>query len=321
MNFIIRDARLEDIKGLQELSKHFHLCSLNPETKNLEKKIKISEKSFKNELPFEKNNFLFVLEDLSKNKIIGTSQIFSEYGNAEYPYHYYSLINNELKLEEENDPATHFGGLLLHPEYRSTPFQLGKQISLIRFLFIAGHIENFGNRLEICLTAPLTKNNESLFWKHTGKNYIPFNYKKVTELYQRDSNKFYSYFKKGLTIPLKDIPKEALEVLGKVHERTKPVHRATLKLGFKKLNRYHILDGGISLEILKQEMNFIKNTKEVFFKKSFPEDEQLYLWGQSSSYHFKGGLVKGTLKNSELLIKTLPRHVLKEQKVFVTPLH
>ena len=320
MKFLIRGAEDRDLQGLQDLAKKFHLCSLNPKKENIEWKIKTSKDSFRQSLPKSKRNFLFVLEDLSSSKVVGTSQIFAEHGTEHLPYYYFSLESDCLKLRKETKPATLLGGLLLHPQYRSTKEKLGIQISLIRFLFLAGFPESFQEKLEICLTATLREDNESDFWDGVGRKYLPYSYKKASELYQKDPHQFYSHFKEGLEISLKEIPPLASEVLGQVHEKTQPVYKALNKLGFKKVEKYHILDGGFSMEACRSDLALIQSAKKVFVKACSSSQEQLYLWAQQSSHQLSGGLVRGNLKGEELFAKEVPNQIHLKEPVVSIPL-
>ena len=46
-----------------------------------------------------------------------------------------------LRLGASYDGPTEIGGLILAPQYRGDPHQLGKQLSYVRFLFMAMHPE------------------------------------------------------------------------------------------------------------------------------------------------------------------------------------
>ena len=320
MKFLIRAVEDKDLQGLQDLAKSFHLCSLNPKKENIEQKIKVSKDSFNQRLPKFKRNFLFVIEDISLSKVVGTSQLFAEYGTDHLPYYYFSLDADCLKLRKENEPATHLGGLLLHSQYRSTKEKLGIQISLIRFLFLAGFPESFQQRLEICLTATLREDNESDFWDGVGKKYLPCSYKEASELYQRDPHQFYSHFKEGLEIPLKEVPLSASKALGQVHKKTQPVYKALKNLGFKKIEKYHILDGGFSMEANQSDLALVQSVKKVFVKTCSSSQEQLYLWAQKSSHPLNGGLIRGNLKGEELFVKELPSQIHLKEPVVILPL-
>ena len=100
--------------------------------------------------PFERE-YLFVLEDVRNQLIIGTSMIIAQHGTYEAPHIYFDVSEREhysatierhlrhkvLSIGYNYEGPTEIGGLVVDPPYRATPDKPGKQLSYVRFLFMA----------------------------------------------------------------------------------------------------------------------------------------------------------------------------------------
>lgn len=317
MNSIIRQGERKDIPQLVKLAKSFPLCNLPENKTQLAEIIETSNLSFKKSIS---ERYLFVLE--YKGEIIGSSQILS-CQTENYPY--FSLHKKgsfpSLQLITNQKGQTQLGGLILHKKYRASSKKWGRQIGLFRFLYIAEHPEVFTKKIEVSLTAALEESNtNSLFWEYMGFPDLPKSYLNALALYKKDPSRFFSLFPKSKTIPLKDLMKKLKLPLEKVHPATLPVYKGLLKLGFKKVSRYHVLDGGLFLEGRKSSLPIIKQSRKVYLKQGQPGKENSYLWGQEAPDGFSGGLVKGEVKGNLLLLKTLPSYLINE-KVRIIPFY
>lgn len=314
MNSIIRQGNRKDIPQLIELAKSFPLCNLPEDKKQLIEVIEKSDLSFKKSI---NKRYLFVLE--LEGKIIGSSQILS-YQSENYPYF---LLNEKgpfpsLQLVTNKKGQTQLGGLILHTKYRASLKKWGRQIGLFRFLYIAENPELFTEKIEVSLTAPLQENNT--FWNFMNFTNLPKSYSNALSLYKQNPSKFFSLFPKSKNIHLKDLMKECKSSIKKVHPATLPVYKGLLKLGFKKVLRHHVLDGGLFLEGKRSNLPILKQSQKVFLKKGQPEKESFYLWGQETAEGFSGGLIKGEIKEDIFFLKTLPSHFINSE-VRVTPFY
>lgn len=319
--FIVRSGAFRDIPQLQRLAKTFPLCSLTEEKTRLWEIVEKSTLSFKKSLPIEQRRYLFVLE--LEGKIIGSSQILSYQGQT-YPYFFLNEKNEQesfLELVTTQTGRTQLGGLILEPRYRSHPERLGRQIGLFRFLYIAENPEVFTEKVEVSLTAPLEDNNaRSEFWSFLNCPDLPKEYPSALQLYKKDPIQFFSSFYKQKQIPLKTLPEKIKKSLKEVHRDTLPVYKGLLNLGFKKTNRYHILDGGIFLEGERQTLSVLRESRQVILKKKSSKNKNLFLWGKETEEGFIGGLLKGELLKGSFLTHTLPSS-LEDSRVRVISLY
>ena len=319
MPSIIRPGTLRDIPQLQQLAESFPLGNL-PEDKNqLTEIIKKSLLSFSKNLPKDQCRFLFVLD--FNGKLIGSSQILSYQANHPY-FLLYDTKEKEtvLQLSKDQKGKTQIGGLILHPQYRTHSEKFGRQIGLFRFLYMTEHPEAFTETIEVSLTAPLEENNSNPFWRFVNFPKLPKDYTKALKLYKINPPLFFSHLPKEKMIHLKNFPKTLKHSLHNVHPETLPVYKGLLKLGFKKTSRHHILDGGIFLEINRQNFPILRESKQVFLKQGQPTKKELYLWGKDTSEGFSGGSIKGELQGNIFLSNTVSPS-LENFKVRVMPLY
>ena len=176
--FLLRDARMEDIEDICELGVLLNTLNLPAKKSELEKVIAASEASFS----LEKNlsterSFLFVLEN-SQKKVVGTSQIFAKHGTLESPHIYFEVKTDErysktlnkyfrhktLRLCMNFDGPSEVGSLVLHPNHRGSSEKLGRNLSYVRFLFMAMRPELFSSRVLAELLPPLGPGFESALW-------------------------------------------------------------------------------------------------------------------------------------------------------------
>ena len=131
---VVRPVRLDDLDQLVDLTfrETFGLTSLPRETKLLIKRIRESIRSFSKVVERAGSElYVFVMEDLDSNKVIGTSCLVAKVGGFQ-PFYTYKIetsvheskdlgIRKEipiLHLVKEHSGPTEIGGLLLDPEYR-----------------------------------------------------------------------------------------------------------------------------------------------------------------------------------------------------------
>ncbi|MEO8703580.1 MAG: arginine N-succinyltransferase, partial [Kofleriaceae bacterium] len=142
-----------------------------------------SEKSFAAAVPESEREFLFVLEDLSKKQIIGTSMIYAQHGTKRAPHIFFRLESDErysvtldkhfvhqtLRIGYNYSGPTEIGGLILLPEYRRNSEALGKALSYVRFLFIRMHRSLFRDSVLSELLPPLEPDGASKLWEALGR--------------------------------------------------------------------------------------------------------------------------------------------------------
>lgn len=257
MSFVVRPIHTDDLEQLQDLAQQFHLLNLPGNRKVLEGKIERSMASFSKELPKEKSEYLFVMEDLEEKLIVGSSLIMGKHGTFDTPHSYFKILKRDhfshdlgigfihqvLRFQMDTDGPTEIGGLLVNKIYRRRPEKLGKQISLIRFLYMGMHLDRFEERVTCELTPPLTDEGRSEFWEALGRRFTGLPYQEADLLSQTNKEFIESLFPQD-DIYLCLLDSKARLVLGRVAESTKPAQHLLESIGFKYLEEVDPFDGG-----------------------------------------------------------------------------
>ena len=308
MTQLIRPAQKKDLADLLKLSCSFPLYNLPKNKKLLKQKLEISEKSFQKKLPLFERNYVFVLEDLKLQQVIGSSQILS-FSRKNRSYRYlFKKDPDRLKLVSVQQKRQQIGGLVLNQNHRGSKEKLGLQLSLSRFLYMKKNEADFYKTLEVSLTGPFQK-KENPFWQETGAKHLKQDYLQALEFYRRDPSAFLKKLPKELEINLESLSEKARLCLRAVHPQTLKAYQGLLKRGFKPTGCHHLLDGAIYLEskasrllkkIQKLELSFAKLKPEQPNSETKPA---YFLIGKAGQNKFLAGKVKGEQKGRILKIE------------------
>ncbi len=282
MSFLIRSVEDSDLEGLFDLANQFHLLNMPADKTILGQKIERSLLSFSGDLEIDKAEYLFVIQDPQiKNRILGCSQIIAKHGNPGMPHYSFQIIkvnkfsedlgigfiHKVLRFKENVDGPTEIGGLLVDKSMRRRPEKLGKQISLIRFLYMAMHRERFKNRVLCELTPPLLEDGRSEFWEAVGRRFTGLPYEEADELSQTHKEFIRQLFPEQ-DIYLNLIDSRARLSLGKVGPETVPAQMILEKIGFKYQEEVDPFDGGPHFGCDTGEISIVKHAKKVVVAKT-----------------------------------------------------
>lgn len=276
MSFLIRAIASEDLGQLYDLAKQFNLLNLPADKKILEKKIDRSMKSFAGKNKKDKSEYLFVIEDIEEKVIVGSSLIIAKHGTEEIPHFFFKILKRDhfsrdlgigfihqvLRFQLDTDGPTEIGGLLVEKSYRRRPEKLGKQISLVRFLYMAMYPEKFEERVLCELTPPLTEEGRSEFWEALGRRFTGLPYQEADILSQNNKEFIESLFPED-DIYLCLLGAKARLVLGRVGEATKPAQHLLENIGFQYLQEVDPFDGGPHFGCKTQEISLVKQSQQI----------------------------------------------------------
>lgn len=271
--FILRSVQPNDLKDLYKLSNIMTFINLPPDEDIISSKIDSSIKSFHN--PSKRlweNYYIFVLEDHEKGEILGVSMIHAQHGTDQEPHFYLTVgqeakfsqtintgfVHGTLKLGLDSNGPTEIGGLILNPEYRGHQEKLGKQLSFVRFLYMANNPERFKSTIHSELMPPLDKYGNSPLWEAVGRRFFNMNYHEA-DILSRNNKEFILSLFPSENIYQTLLPMEARESIGKVGKETEPVKRMLENIGFKYMFEVDPFDGGPHYRC---EMNNIKPIKD-----------------------------------------------------------
>ena len=243
--FVIRPIETDDLDSLMQLANAttFGLTSLPKDRQLLAGRISDSLRGFEkvNEKP-SGECFLFVMEDTQTGHVVGTSGVVSKVGGFE-PFYAYRIEDSvhrsemlkvdkkvpALHLVEEHNGPCEIGSLFLAPDYRQKG--AGRLLSLARLLFIADHRQHFDPQVIAELRGVVDENGRAPFWDALGRVFFEIEYSHADYLSVVDKRFIADLMPKHpIYIPL--LPAEAQQVIGQVHEYTKPACRILESEGF-----------------------------------------------------------------------------------------
>jgi arginine N-succinyltransferase len=272
MKFLIRSVRLNDLRGLYDLASQFSLLNLPADKKILGEKIERSVASFAGDRPKEDAEYLFVVEDLESEAIVGSSLILAKHGTEDVPHYYFKLVKKNrfsedlgigfihqvLQFKEDTNGPTEIGGLLIDRGYRRRPEKLGKQISLVRFLYMGMARNEFESRVLCELTPPLGEGARSEFWEALGRRFTGLPYQEADLISQKNKEFISSLFPEE-DIYLCLLDSRARLVLGRVGDETRPAQHLLESIGFKYLHEVDPFDGGPHYGANVDDITIVKN--------------------------------------------------------------
>ncbi len=280
---LLRDVQKSDLPGLKRLAAVLNTMNLPDNEKALEALIDKSVRSFSGRIrnPLERE-YLFVLEDLRNDMIIGTSMVIAQHGTREAPHVFYEVSEREhysasldrhlrhkvLSIAYNYDGPTEIGGLVVDPPYRSTPDKPGKQLSYGRFLFIAMHRKVFKDRVLAELLPPLMSDGRSILWESIGEKFTGLTYQEA-DLLSRQNKEFIKELFPPSDIFATLLPKKAQDVLGEVGPETRGVQRMLERIGFRYVERIDPFDGGPHFEANVADLTLVRRYRTA---KVHPED-------------------------------------------------
>lgn len=276
--FVIRSATLQDLDGLYELSQLANFINLPADRDKITTLLKKSERSFisPNLNKFEENYYVFVLEDLQANKIIGSSMVHAQHGTKERPHFYLSvgkeqkfsetlntgMIHGTLKFGLETDGPSEIGGLILDPSYRGHPHKLGKVLSFSRFLFMGLNPNRFKETVHSELLPPFDKEGNSPLWEAIGRRFLHMDYQDA-DLLSQTNTEFIKNLYPTDTIYVTLLPIDARDAIGKVGPETRPVEKMLKSIGFKYSHEIDPFDGGPHYRAKLKELLPVQNIQQV----------------------------------------------------------
>jgi arginine N-succinyltransferase len=316
--FILRAVETQDVDDLFELSQLITFINLPPDRQIIEKKVASSLKSFIS--PSENlwdNHYLFVLEDLNKKKVIGASMIHAQHGTEDEPHFFLTVgqenkfsstintgfIHGTLKLGLDTNGPTEIGGLILSPDYRNNALKLGKQLSFVRFLYMAIYPNWFKSLIHSELMPPFDKDGRAPLWEAIGRRFMNLEYQEA-DILSRNNKEFILSLYPSEAIYETLLPIEARNAIGKVGQETLPVKNMLEKIGFSYTQEVDPFDGGPHYRALLKDILPVKEMFECVIEEDDSDDTDTFLLRLSAENQplFKAAMVRGKREGNLLFI-------------------
>ncbi len=271
---VVRPAQIDDVQPLFDLIQlsELGLSTLKISMDRLTERVKESIQAFSQPTATPKGQpYVFVMEDLTHGKIVGTSAIYSKVGGFQ-PFYSYEIkteikesqdlgVRKEipfLNLYKTHNGPTEIGSLFLSPDYWGSGH--GRLLSLSRFLFMANFPDRFEDETIAELRGIVHADGNCPLWNALGSHFFQIEYPRAETL-TLESKKFIAELLPTHPIYIPLLPKEAQDALGKVHDRTKPALHMLEQEGFQFQNLVDIFDGGPTVQCQTSEIRTIKQSR------------------------------------------------------------
>ena len=260
---LFRSAREEDLHAIHHLAEHsgIGMTTLPKNIELLKKRLAWSTMSFGKTLDSPSDEYyLFVLEDPTTGKIVGTSAIESAIGH-EAPFYSYKLSKRTrvchalnirshyevLSLVNDNQGHSEICTLYLEPTYRRNGN--GVFLSCARFLFIAHFPQRFAPIIIAEMRGISDDDGRSPFWDQVGSHFFHMSFAEADRLTLSTNKQFIADLMPRNPVYVKLLAPSAQEVIGKPHASTVPAMKILIREGFRHNNYVDIFDAGPTLEV------------------------------------------------------------------------
>jgi arginine N-succinyltransferase len=251
------------------------LTTLPKDPEKLKHKIALSIESFAATVEYPgKEYYLFVLEDTTTGKVVGTSGLAAAVG-LEQPFYTYKVGTTvhasprlgihktipTLILGHDYTGTTEICTLFLSPNHRGGG--TGKLLSKGRFLFLKNHPKRFANKIIAEMRGYSDDNGVSPFWESLGRHFFDMDFDDADTKSGEDSNEFIAELMPKYPIYVPMLSEEAQATLGKVHPDTEPALKLLKKEGFRYTGYVDIFDAGPTIEVRQENIDTIKRSIDV----------------------------------------------------------
>ncbi|WAT04341.1 arginine N-succinyltransferase [Rouxiella badensis] len=304
---LIRPVRLGDIADILQLSGKtgIGLTSLPKDEAHLRTRIERSVATWKGQLDKAEQGYLFVLEDLSQQKVVGVSALEVAVGLSEpwYNFRLGTLIHASkslniykpvptLFLSNDHTGYSELCTLFLDPDYRHS--RNGQLLSKVRFLFMAAFRERFAPKVIAEMRGVSDDKGHSPFWDSVGQHFFAMEFAEADRLTGMGQKSFIAELMPKHPLYTELLSPQARAVLGEVHPQTAPARALLEKEGLRYQGYVDIFDAGPTLEGEVDNLRAVKESQllpaRITTATSF-EDETFYLVANENYANFRATLV------------------------------
>lgn len=268
---VIRPVEHKDLNDLLDLAHKAGkgMTSLPPCPDSLTKSIQSSLDSFARTQLHPDDYFLLVMEDLDKNKVVGTAGVYSQTGarQAFYAYRLMSLTHYSHSLDKQTRSETlhltndytdcsEVGTLFLDPDYRGN----GHWLSKARYLLMGQFQERFQSHVIAELRGWVDDKEQSPFWNAIGQNFFDMDFETADKLCGTGSNQFITELMPKHPIYTCMLSAQARDVIGKPNTAGLRAMELLEEEGFAYDKVVDIFDGG---PLLKAKISSLRSVRHI----------------------------------------------------------
>ncbi|MEK6747225.1 MAG: arginine N-succinyltransferase [Pseudomonadota bacterium] len=217
--------------------------------------------------------FLFVLEDVSSKKLVGTAGVVAHVG-IKHPFYSYKLstivqssdvvgvysLQKVLHMVNDYTGASEIGSLFLLPDYRRDG--IGKFLSRCRYLFMAQFPELFSDTVISEIRGVQDENGDSPFYRNLAGHFFQMDFKKADFITATKGGQFISDLMPRYPIYVDLLDKKAQEVIGVPLEASKAALHLLENEGFRHQGYIDVFDAGPTMQAERAQIRTIRKSKK-----------------------------------------------------------
>lgn len=270
---IIRPMQESDLDDLYDMaaSAGNGLTTLPPDRDLLSRKIRKARDSFEGRCDPGAGLYLFALWDTEQDRCVGISGIQARVGLDEVFYNYRLSITVSdsrelgvhvrtptLYLTNDMTDSTEIGSLLLADSHRGSGN--GLLLSRFRFMFLDEFRDHFSDKIFAEMRGVSDAKGESPLWEALGRRFFDMEFAEADRLSARGNKSFIAELMPSFPIYLSLLPASATEIIGEVHEKTRPALKMLQAEGFNFNGLVDIFDGGPVVEAFLHNIRTIRQS-------------------------------------------------------------
>ncbi|MGY2575001.1 arginine N-succinyltransferase [Vibrio sp. C8] len=268
--------------------------------------------------------YLMVGFDSETGEVAGTTGIEAAVGwdVPFYSYHISTIVHSSPKLNVNNVvKLLTFGNnytgcseictLFLRPEFRQG--LNGRLMSKCRFLMMAEHPHRFSKTIFAEMRGVSDEDGNSPFWQWLQEHFFSIDFTMADYLTGIGKKGFIADLMPKLPIYINLLSKEAQQVIGQVHEKTRPALKLLEKEGFTCRNYVDIFDAGPSVECDINNIDSVRNSVRVKVIIAEHSSSQDFLICNTSFENFRATAAKAAFnrENGSAIISPKVANALK----------
>jgi arginine N-succinyltransferase len=255
--YVIRDVQKSDLPGLRKLASELDTVNLPDDERELSSILEKSARSFDGRIrdPFDRE-YVFVMEETRTGRLVGSSLIIAQHGTRDAPHIFFDVYEKEhyshnvdrhfrhmvLSIGYNFDGPTEIGGLVVDPHFRGQG-KPGKQLSYVRFLYVAMHRPRFRDRILVELLPRLEEDGRSPLWEALGRKFTGLSYQDADRLSRQNKEFIQQLFPPG-EIYVTLFSQKIQEAIGEVGPESVGAKSMLTRIGFRYDERIDPFDGG-----------------------------------------------------------------------------
>jgi arginine N-succinyltransferase len=218
------------------------------------------------------SSFVFAMEDTSTGKVVGICGIEGAVGLNEPWYNYRTGVSvrasSEIGVYRKLDTlflcndltgSAELCSLFLHPDWRRD--NNGSLLSKSRFLFMAEFPARFNHRVIAELRGVSDEQGASPFWESLGRHFFKMDFSQADYLTGIGQKSFIAELMPQHPVYTTFLSEAAREVIGEVHDGTRPARSMLEAEGFRYNGYVDIFDAGPTVECALGDIRAVRKSR------------------------------------------------------------